>query len=153
MDRSEKRKIRIVSHCDARGRLFAVEGGLDVPFEIRRVFVICDVPAGAVRGEHAYLHRELVLCTRGRCRIRVWDGEHETDDVLDGADEGILIPEMTWRTLYDFSPDCSLTVLSDANYDPADYIFDRELFLRAKAEGAKATGSPASAQKREPERP
>ena len=136
MNRSENTnaKLRLTAHIDARGRLIAVEGEKDVPFEIKRTFVISDVPAGAVRGEHAYIRNEFALCVRGSCRVRISDGREETTYALDRPDVGLLIPGMTWRTLFDFSPDCLLFVFSDAHYRTEDFISDRDEFLKRARE-------------------
>ncbi len=124
-----KEQIQITSYIDARGKLSVIEGARDIPFDVKRVFFISDVPANAVRGEHAYKHNEFAVCTSGSCKIRITDGKTETLHTLRSADAGVLIPAYTWRTLYDFSADCVLTVLSDAYFSPKDYIFDAEAFF------------------------
>ena len=95
-----------------------------IPFAIKRVFFITNVPAGTQRGNHAYRHQEFLLCLQGKCSITIDDGSVQTRRTLDRPDAGLLIPANTWRTLDGFSPDCILAVFSDAHYSPADYCFD-----------------------------
>ena len=120
--------IALESHTDPRGKLRAVEGARDIPFEIRRVFMISEVPADAKRGEHAYMHNEFLICAAGSCTVEIDDGKRVKTCVMDSPGKGLLIPAGTWRTLYGFSPDCVLTVLSDAHYSTEDYVFDKEAF-------------------------
>ena len=129
MKNSENKTVRLTSHTDARGSLIAIESKRDIPFVIKRAFVITNVPAHAERGAHAFAHNEFALCLRGSCSIRISDGSEESTFTLDSPDTGLLIPGMTWRTLYGFSPDCILFVLSDALYDPEDCIDDYDAFL------------------------
>ncbi len=126
--------IPLAPHTDPRGKLLCAECGKEIPFEVKRVFFISDVPAGAVRGEHAYKHNEFAVCAAGSCTVELSDGVTARTVRLCEANRGLLIPAGCWRTLRDFSPDCVLTVLSDAFFSEDDYIFDREAFLRAARE-------------------
>ena len=116
-------------HADARGFLCAIEQKKDIPFSVRRVFFISQVPADAVRGNHAYKHNECVVCVSGSCRIKVETADSARDYRLQAPFESVLIPADTWRELSEFTPDCILAVLSDALYDEADYVSDKEAFL------------------------
>ena len=118
-------------HADPRGVLCAIEQKKDVPFAIRRVFFISQVPSDAVRGNHAYKHNECVVCVSGGCRIRVQTPEDTTEYKLQAPYESVLIPANTWRELYAFTPDCVLAVLSDADYNEADYITEKDAFFPA----------------------
>ena len=138
MKNCENNTVRLSSHTDARGSLIAIESKKDIPFAIKRAFVITNVPAHAARGGHAYARNEFALCLRGSCSVRISDGVGETTVVLDRPDTGLLIPGMTWRTLYGFSPDCVLFVFSDALYDPADCIDDYGAFLRRIGKGDRS---------------
>ena len=125
--------LPIKSYEDPRGCLLAVESETDVPFRILRTFFISNVPSGAKRGEHAYLHYEFVVCVKGSCKIDVFDGNEPKSFQLDNINTGLLIPPKTWRTLYSFSADCIIAVLSDAHYNPADYIYSFDDFMDFKA--------------------
>ncbi len=134
MDNNGNKTVRLESHTDERGSLIAIESKKDIPFEIKRAFLISNVPAHAARGGHAYVHNEFALCLRGSCEITVSNGSREKTFTLDRPETGLLIPEMTWRSLFNFTPDCILLVLSDTLYDPADYIGNHNAFLQRISE-------------------
>jgi len=116
---------------DVRGNLSAAELGKELPFAVRRYFLIYDVPNDRVRGEHA--HRELnqfLVCLRGRCSIIVDDAERREEILLDSPNLGLHLPPMVWSVQYKYSHDAILMVLASAEYDPADYIRDYEEYRR-----------------------
>lgn len=117
---------------DDRGSLVALEGSKTVPFDIKRVYYIFGTQPGVSRGYHA--HRKLqqvAVCVTGKCRM-VLDNGHIRDSAwLDSPTRGLLIDDMVWREMHDFSADCVLLVLASECYDEADYIRDYEQFLKA----------------------
>lgn len=116
---------------DARGGLAVAELGGALPFSVRRVYWIFDTKAGVSRGFHAHRRlRQLCVCLAGSVRMRLFDGRREEDFVLDAPDKALVIGPGIWREMHDFSADCILLVLADAEYDEADYIRDRETFIR-----------------------
>lgn len=119
---------------DLRGRLTFGEMGREVPFEVKRYFVVFDVDTEQVRGEHAHrtLHQFLV-CVHGRCAVVADDGLRRQEFVLDSPNVGLYIPPMTWAVQYKYSPDGVLVALASAPYDPDDYIRDYGEFLALKA--------------------
>lgn len=115
---------------DERGSLVALEGEKTVPFAIQRVYYIFGTQAGVARGFHA--HRDLhqvAVCVTGRCRMLLDDGFKREDAWLDSPTKGIVIGNMIWREMHDFSPDCVLLVLASHHYDESDYIRDYNDFL------------------------
>ena len=72
-----------------------------------------------------------MVCVAGSCRFRLDDGRERVDVVLDTPRRGLLVREMTWRELHDFSPDCVLLVLASEHYDEADYIRDYDRFTES----------------------
>jgi dTDP-4-dehydrorhamnose 3,5-epimerase-like enzyme len=125
---------------DMRGDLSVGEFGRHVPFEVKRYFMVFDVPTEDVRGEHA--HREcqqFLLCVRGRCRVVVDDGEVRAEFQLDRPNLGLHIPPMVWGIQYQYSADALLLVFASHFYDPSDYIRD----YRAFVEAARAKAPPA----------
>lgn len=115
---------------DGRGRLVALEGGRNIPFEIRRVYYLTGMTPDQPRGFHA--HRKLqqvAISISGRCRMVLDDGRSRDEVWLDNPDMGLLIGNMIWREMHDFSPDCVLLVLASEYYDEADYIRSYEEFL------------------------
>jgi dTDP-4-dehydrorhamnose 3,5-epimerase-like enzyme len=123
--------IQLSMHGDDRGQLVALEQERDVPFQIRRVYYLFATRQNVHRGQHAHRHlNQLVVALHGSVRFLADDGHGPTEVVLDDPTRGLLLGGMVWRDLYDFSEDCVLMVLADQLYDPDDYIFDYDDFLR-----------------------
>lgn len=128
-------RIQFKKHGDDRGMLVSLEQERNVPFDIRRVYYIFATQPDVHRGRHAHRHlRQLAVALRGAVTIRVDDGRDSAEFVLNDPSEGLLLGDMMWRELYDFSDDCVLMVLADRLYDPDDYIADYDVFL-AEANG------------------
>ncbi len=107
---------------DLRGYLTAAE---NLPFGIKRFFLVFDVPSREVRGEHA--HRtchQFLVCVHGECRVIADDAREREEIVLDSPSIGLHIPPMIWATQYRYSPDAVLLVLASDVYKPEDYIRD-----------------------------
>ena len=116
---------------DDRGSLVAMEGEKTVPFAIQRVYYIFATQLGVARGFHAHKQlQQVAVCVTGRCRMVLDDGKTREDVWLDSPTDGILIGNMVWREMHDFSPDCVLLVLASEHYDEADYIRSYENFLK-----------------------
>lgn len=116
---------------DERGHLVVVEGNMDIPFDIKRVFYIYGSDADVVRGRHANRKSEFVLINvAGKSKVRVKDGEgNEAIYCLNRPHTGIYLPNMVWKDMYDFSKDSVLLVLSNSHYDANEYIRDYDLFV------------------------
>ena len=120
---------------DARGKLVAIEGGTDVPFDIARVYYLYGTSEGAERGFHAHQRlRQFAVAVSGSCTMMLDDGTARRDVRLDDPGTGVLIEPMMWHEMRDFSADCVLLVLADAAYDEGDYIRDYDQFLAAVAD-------------------
>ena len=116
---------------DERGKLVVVEGGIDIPFEIKRVFYIYGSDATVVRGQHANLNSEFVLINvAGTSKVKITDGTKEDIVVLDKPMKGVYLPKMVWKEMYDFSPDSVLLVLTNTHYDGKEYIRDYDEYLK-----------------------
>jgi dTDP-4-dehydrorhamnose 3,5-epimerase-like enzyme len=114
---------------DLRGDLSVADVEREVPFKIKRVFWIYNVPSERVRGEH--VHRELhefLVCVKGSVSVVVDDGERREELVLDSPSKGLHLPPRVWRSLYKYSSDAVLLVLASHEYDPNDYIRDYREF-------------------------
>lgn len=116
---------------DERGHLVIVEGGIDVPFEIKRAFYIYGSDAEVVRGCHANRRTEFVLINvAGNSKVKVKDGEgNEAIFCLNRPHTGIYLPTMVWKEMYDFSADSVLLVLASEHYDSEEYIRDYDRFV------------------------
>ena len=141
MEQESVKRIPLPTFTDPRGSLTAIELAETIPFPVRRIFYIRDVPSGVARAGHATYSPEAIFCVAGRCRIRLRGGEQDTDILLDSPREGLCLPPLTWRSLFDFSNDCVLLCLSDRPYDKEDYINDFDAYLQLKRQNANEKGS------------
>lgn len=125
------RMLEFTEVGDKRGKLVAIEGESAIPFRIERVFYIYGSDAEIIRGRHANRESEFVLINvAGRSKVRVTDGVREETITLSRPTQGIYLPRMVWKDMYDFSPDSVLLVLASAHYDAAEYIRDFTEYLR-----------------------
>lgn len=116
---------------DPRGNLTFVEGGRHVPFDIRRVYYLYDVPGGAERGGHA--HRELqqlIVAMSGSFDVVLDDGENRRRHHLNRSYFGLYIPPMVWRELDNFSSGSVCMALASLPFDEADYFRDYAEFRK-----------------------
>lgn len=111
---------------DDRGELIVIEGGQSIPFDIKRIFYICGTKPGVIRGQHANRKSEFVLVNvAGESKVRVKDGKGKEEVfVLNRPHQGLYIPAMVWKEMYDFSNDSVMLVLSNEHYDADEYIRD-----------------------------
>jgi dTDP-4-dehydrorhamnose 3,5-epimerase-like enzyme len=123
--------VDIPQRGDARGGLSVAELGDALPFAVRRVYWIHGTKPGVSRGFHAHKElRQLCVCVAGSVRMSLFDGRREESVTLDSSAKGLLIDPGLWHEMHDFSPDCVLMVFASAEYDEADYIRDRDQFIR-----------------------
>lgn len=116
---------------DERGKLVAIEGERDIPFEIKRIFYIYDSDDTVIRGQHANRESEFVLINvAGQSKVRITDGKEEFVVDLNRPMMGVYIPKMIWKDMYDFSSDSVLLVLASTHYDGTEYIRDYEEYLK-----------------------
>ena len=127
---SKVRLLEFPKICDPRGNLSFAEGGCHVPFPIRRVFYIYDVPGGETRGSHAHKQcSEVLIAVAGSFEVRLSDGKEERIIRLNRANRGVLIPPGLWRTMSDFTTGTVALAFASELYDEADYIRDYDEFL------------------------
>lgn len=120
--------------ADERGMLVALEGGRNVPFEIKRVYYLYGLAPEARRGFHAHRTlQQVAICLSGRCRMLLDNGTERAEMLLDRPDRGLHIGPMIWREMYDFSEGCVLMVLASEHYDEGDYIRNYDEFLRGRS--------------------
>lgn len=116
---------------DDRGSLVALEGHQLIPFNIQRVYYIFNTQEGISRGFHAHKKlKQVAVCVTGRCRMVLDNGKQREEVWLDSATKGILIEDMIWREMHDFSVNCVLLVLASEHYDESDYIREYDQFKR-----------------------
>ena len=107
---------------DERGCLVAIEENKTIPFEIKRVYYIYNTN-DKKRGFHAHRKtKQLMVCLNGSCSILLDDGYSRSEVTLDSPSKGLLIEQMVWHEMYNFSDRCILMVLASEPYDENDYI-------------------------------
>ena len=115
---------------DLRGHLSFGEIGNQIPFEVKRYFLVYSVASQEIRGEHAHrsLH-QFLICVHGRCHVVADDGTLRREFVLDSPTIGLHLPPMVWGIQYKYTEDAVMLVLASDRYDPASYIRDYSEFL------------------------
>lgn len=120
-------------HSDRKGNLSVVENGNDIPFSVKRVYYLYDVPGGESRGGHAHKAlRQLIVSVSGSFSVTLDDGNNKKTFVLNRPYQGLLVVPGIWRTLDDFSSGSVCLVLASEKYDASDYIRDYKEFLDYK---------------------
>jgi len=123
--------LPFADYSDERGGLKIVEEGGAMPFPAKRAYWVYATEPNVSRGFHAHRKlRQICFCVRGAVTMRLFDGHREESVRLSPDAGALLLPPMLWHEMHDFSPDCVMTVLADAEYDEADYIRDRGQFIR-----------------------
>lgn len=119
---------------DIRGSLAVVERET-IPFSIKRVYYLFDVPTDAYRGGHAHknLH-QCIIALSGSFEVVLDDGEDKKRIMLNKPNKGLLIPTGIWRELENFSSGAVCLVLASEEFDEADYIRDYDEFITYKKE-------------------
>ena len=121
--------VKLPHHFEENGDLVVMEGLINVPFKIARVFVV-RAPEGAVRGQHAHKAcAQFLTCPRGSVEIHCNDGNQTADFELNHPNLGLFIPPGIWAEQLYRTKDSALTVLCDRVYEPEDYIRDYSLYL------------------------
>jgi hypothetical protein len=122
--------INLPKISDPRGNLTFVEGGNHIPFDIKRVYYLYDVPGGESRGGHAHYELEqLVIAASGSFDMILDDGVNQQRFHLNRSYYGLYIPKMLWREMDNFSSNSVCLVLASMKYDESDYIRDYGEFL------------------------
>lgn len=132
------RLIDLPRILDPRGNLTFIETGNHVPFDIRRVYYLYDVPGGAQRGGHGHkaLH-QLMIAMSGSFDVQLDDGRTKFKYHLNRSYYGLYIPPMMWREIDNFSSGSVCMVLASEHYDESDYYRNYDDFLRDVQGGSK----------------
>ncbi|EDN71224.1 conserved hypothetical protein [Beggiatoa sp. PS] len=132
MSISDCKIIELPKIHDPRGNLTFIETEQHVPFEIKRVYYLYDVPGGATRAGHAHkqLH-QLIIAMSGSFDITLDDGHDKQTYHLNRSYFGLYICPMIWRDIDNFSSGSVCMALASEHYDEADYYREYETFLQA----------------------
>jgi dTDP-4-dehydrorhamnose 3,5-epimerase-like enzyme len=119
---------------DPRGNLSFVEGENHIPFEIKRTYLIYDVPGGQVRGGHAYKElEEFIVALSGSFDVILDDGKETKKYSLNRSYYGLYVPKMIWRSMENFSTNALCITLASTPYDKHDYIRNYDNFKKRVA--------------------
>jgi dTDP-4-dehydrorhamnose 3,5-epimerase-like enzyme len=117
---------------DPRGNLSVIENDV-IPFEMKRVYYLYDVPSGAERGGHSHKEQqEFLVALSGSFDVILHDGQHEKVVSLNKPFEGLLITNGIWRELKNFSSGAVCLVIASAVFEEEDYIRVFQDFLKSK---------------------
>ncbi len=117
---------------EGRGKLSVIEKSI-IPFEIKRVYYLYDVPSDAFRGGHA--HKNLIqfmIALSGSFEVKIDDGSNNKKVMLNKPNQGLLIPTGIWREMDNFSAGSVCLVLASEFFDESDYFRDYNTFLNYK---------------------
>lgn len=121
-------------HSERRGNLTVVQNGDTIPFDVKRIYYLYDVPGGESRGAHA--HRglsQLIVAASGSFRVTLDDGNVKRSFILNRPYQGLYVKPGIWRDLDDFSSGAVCMVLASDVYDVNDYIRNYEDFISFRA--------------------
>ena len=125
--------IELDKHHHDKGNITVVENRKEVPFEVKRIYYLYDVPGGEARGGHAHKDlRQLIIAASGSFKVILDDGISKRTIVLNRPYQGLLIVPGIWRELDDFSSGSVCLVLASEKYSEEDYIRNYEDFLLCK---------------------
>ena len=120
---------------DRRGHISVVENNKEVPFEVKRIYYLYDVPSGEERGGHAHKDLEqLIIAVSGSFDVIVGDGETEKTFSLNRPNKGLYFTSGLWRKINNFSSGAICLVLASHKYDEKDYIRNYNEFLSYKSD-------------------
>lgn len=120
-------------HSDRKGNLSVVQNGDTIPFDVKRVYYLYDVPGGESRGAHAHKElSQLIVAASGSFTVTLDDGKVKRSFLLNRPYQGLLVVPGIWRDLDDFSSGSVCMVLASHPYDKEDYIRDYDEFLEYK---------------------
>jgi len=130
--------IQLPKIADARGNLTFIEPHVHIPFEIKRVYYLYDVPGGESRGGHAHRAlQQVIIAASGSFDVILDDGQERSVYSLNRSYIGLYVTNMIWRELANFSSGAVCLVLASEPYDAADYYRDYHEFIRDLNKPAK----------------
>ncbi len=125
--------IELNKHHAPQGNISVVENNKEIPFEVKRVYYLYDIPGGESRGSHAHKElSQLIIAASGSFTVTLDDGEVKRSFVLNRPYQGLYVVPGIWRTLDDFSSGSVCMVLASHGYDNNDYIRNYQDFIEYK---------------------
>lgn len=131
MDLKQCSIINLPKIVDPRGTLTFLEGGRHIPFEVKRVFYLYDVPGGAERAGHALKRcHQFLIAMSGSFDVSVFNGKEKQKFSLNRSYYGLHLPPMFWREMDNFSSGSVCLVLASECYSEDDYYREYKDYLR-----------------------
>lgn len=122
--------IHLSRHHREQGNITVVENKDTVPFDVKRIYYLYDIPGGESRGAHAHKELEqLIVAASGSFRVTLDDGKVKRSFILNRPYQGLYVKPGIWRDLDDFSSGSVCMVLASEVYQKEDYIRDYEKFI------------------------
>lgn len=132
MGLSDCRLIDLPKISDPRGNLTFIEGGCHIPFDIKRVYYLYDVPGGAERGAHGHRRlQQFIVAMSGSFDVILDDGYNKRTVHMNRSYYGLYVSPMMWRDITNVSSGAVLMVLASELYDESDYFRDYDQFIAA----------------------
>ncbi|MGV8135442.1 MAG: FdtA/QdtA family cupin domain-containing protein [Mangrovibacterium sp.] len=120
--------IDFKSAFDPRGYLTSIEGELDIPIKVERVFYMHHVTED--RGGHAHIDTDQVIIPiNGMFKVKLFNGQDSKEFVLDDCKMGLYVPRLTFTNLYEFTPDAVCLVLANTHYDKGRSLRNMDAYL------------------------
>lgn len=120
------------NHSD-KGNITAINNSIELPFDIKRVYYLYDIPGGEARGGHAHKElKQLIIAASGSFDLTIDDGITKRTFQLNRPNVGVLMPAGLWRELHNFSSGSICLVLASETYSEDDYIRNYEIFKQYK---------------------
>jgi hypothetical protein len=118
------------------GNITVLENSKNIPFDIKRIYYLYDVPMGAERGGHAHYElKQYIVAASGSFKFLLDDGKNKKEFFLNHPNKALYIKAGIWREMKDFSSGSICLVLASIEYNEADYIRDYDDFLNYRANG------------------
>lgn len=116
------------------GNITIVEGQNNIPFDVRRIYYLYDIPGGEDRGGHAHKKlQQLIVAASGSFNVLLDDGQNKKIITLNRPDYGVMVVPGIWRELFEFSSGAVCLVLASQKYDKGDYIRSYDQFANFRA--------------------
>jgi len=113
------------------GNITTIENNLDIPFEVKRIFYLYDIPGGKSRGAHAHkLCQQFLVAASGSFEVQLDDGIEKKTIILNQPYKGLYVPPGIWASEINFSSGAICLVMTSNKFDEDDYIRDYQDFLK-----------------------
>lgn len=124
----ESHIITLKTITDNRGSLTAIEGGIDIPFDIKRIFYMHHVSSD--RGGHAHIDTDQVLIPiHGSLKVKLFNGKESEEYMMDDCTRGLYIPRLYFTDMYEFTPETACLVLSSTHYDMGKSLRSMDAYM------------------------